>query len=425
MPAVGRVLDEVLGLVAGRFRRVEARLVARDMVRGLLGAVERKNCWQLAEAAGHPRPSRMQRLLREAVWDAEAVTADLRGLVVDRLAHPGGVLVVDETGFLKKGVHSVGVQRQYCGTAGRVENSQVAVFLAYASVRGRALIDRRLYVPKSWTGDPERCRRAGIDGVPFATKPALAAQMIDAAVAAGVQVGYVTADEAYGRDPSLRTRLHHLGIGYVMAVARNHYTQVTTRLKERVDVTEAWLSRLAWQRYSCGPGSKGERFYQWAWVGIHDDAPGTHSLLIRRNSSGQLAFYRCWTPQPAPLSTLVRVAGARWAVEETFQIAKGQVGLDQYQCRGWTPWHRFTTLAMIALAVLALTTAALADTTTTTSMIALTVPETRRLINALTHHRPPDPTHHLRWSHWRRRHQARARASHYRRRESQQLNGQP
>ncbi|MEV4418295.1 IS701 family transposase [Catellatospora sp. NPDC049609] len=409
--------------IAGRFTRVEPRLVARDFVRALMAAVDRKNCWQLAEAAGHERPSRMQRLLREAVWDAEAVAADLRSTVVGGLAHPDAVLVVDETGFLKKGVYSVGVQRQYCGTAGRIENSQVAVFLAYASPRGRALVDRRLYVPKSWTVDADRCVQAGIPpGLEFATKPALALQMIDAAVAAGVQVGFVTADEAYGRDPALRQRLRELGIGYVLAVARNHYAQVTTVVKERVDVTESWLSELAWQRRSCGPGSKGERFYDWAWVGIHDDGPGLHSLLIRRNSDGDLAFYRCWTPRPAPLRSLVRVAGSRWAVEETFQIAKGQVGLDQYQCRTWTSWHRFTILAMLALAVLTLTTLALASTPTA-EMVALTVAETRRLINAL-HHTPPDIGRLLRWSYWRRRHQALARTSHYRQRELQQLNRQ-
>ncbi|MDI1466104.1 transposase [Catellatospora sp. KI3] len=196
--AASQVFDAVMCQVACRFTRIEPRLVARDFVRALLMTVDRKNCWQLAEVAGHARPSRMQRLLREAVWDAESVAADERRLVTDQLAHPDAVLGVDETGFLKKGACSAGVQRQHCGTAGRVENSQVAVILAYASPRGRALVGRRLYMPtKSWTADTDRCRRAGIpDGLEFATKPALAGQMIDAAIVAGIRVGYRPGDQA-------------------------------------------------------------------------------------------------------------------------------------------------------------------------------------------------------------------------------------
>ncbi|GAA1371477.1 IS701 family transposase [Catellatospora chokoriensis] len=353
------MLDEALARIGGRFARIEPRTTARDLLLALLAPLERKNCWWLAEHAGHATPYRMQRLLRDAVWDHDQVRDDLRDFVSEHLAHPDAVLVVDETGFLKKGTASAGVQRQYCGTAGRIENSQVGVFLAYASPLGRALLDRRLYVPRSWTDDPDRCTVAGIPPeTGFATKPLLALRMLTAALAAGISAGWVTADEAYGRDPLLRATLREHGVGYVLAVARNHYTQVTTRVKERVDVTESWLSSLAWQRRSCGPGSKGERFYDWAWVSIHDDGPGLHSLLIRRNSVGELAFYRCWSPRPVPLATLVRVAGARWAVEETFQQAKGQVGLDHYQCRGWTAWHRFTILAMLALAVLTIVTAA-------------------------------------------------------------------
>lgn len=416
-PAAWRqVLDEVLDRLACRFGRIEPRLVARDFVAGLLSPVGSKNCWQLAEAAGHARPSRMQRLLRDAVWDAEQVRDDLRSFVVRQLHHPDAVLVADETGFLKKGTGSAGVQRQYCGTAGRIENSQVAVFLAYASPNGRALIDRRLYMPRSWVSDPDRCAAAGVPaGLEFATKPRLAQEMIEAALDAGVKVKFVTGDECYGRDPGLRIALQQRGIGYVLAVARNHYAQIANRLKERVDVTESWLSQQAWQRYSCGAGSKGERFYDWAWVTIHDHTPGQHSLLIRRNRAGELAFYRCWTPQPVPLSALVKTAGARWAVEETFQQAKGQVGLDQYQCRGWTAWHRFTVLAMLALAVL--TVIAAQNRCATASQIALTVPEIRRIMSIFLT-QPQNLTHILQWSAWRRRHQAQAKTSHYRRRVS-------
>lgn len=370
----------------------------------------------------HATPYRMQRLLRDAVWDHDQVRDDLRDFVAEHLAHPDAVLVVDETGFLKKGTASAGVQRQYCGTAGRIENSQVGVFLAYASPLGRALLDRSLYVPRSWTDDPDRCTAAGIPPeTGFATKPLLAQRMVTAALSAGIAAGWVTADEAYGRDPLLRATLREHGVGYVLAVARNHYTQVTTRVKERVDVTESWLSSLAWQRRSCGPGSKGERFYDWAWVSIHDDGgPGLHSLLIRRNSAGELAFYRCWSPGPVPLATLIRVAGARWAVEEAFQQAKGQVGLDHYQCRGWTAWHRFTILAMVALAVLTIATAS--QRGEAGDLISLSVPEARRLINAI-YYRNGDARldRVIAWSTWRRRHQAQARASHYRHRQLLEL----
>jgi SRSO17 transposase len=209
-------------------------------------------------------------------------------------------------------------------------------------------------------------------------------------------------------------------VGYVLAIARNHRIQVTLHLlRERVDVTAAHLSEQAWQRYSCGPGSKGTRWYDWAWVTIHDDAPGCHSLLIRRGSDGELAFYRCWTAQPVPLTTLVRVAGARWAVEEAFQQGKGQVGLDHYQCRQWKAWYRFATLAMLALAMLA--AVAVTGAAPQDGLIALTVPETRRLLNLLVLTKRPDIQLSLRWSSWRRRHQATAMASHHKRRQQLEL----
>lgn len=424
--AVGRwwpLFEQVTDRIALRFRRVESRRTARAFLAGLLSMVERKTCWQLAEQAGHRSPRRMQRLLGEAAWDAEEVRDDVRAFVVDQLAHPEAVLICDETGFVKKGRASAGVQRQYSGTAGRIENSQVAVFLSYASPRGRALIDRRLYVPRSWIDDPDRRQAAGIpDDLAFATKPQLAWHMIAAALRAGVTVRFVTGDECYGRDPLLRASLREHHVGYVMAIARNQRTQLSAGLRERVDVTEANLSRIAWQRYSCGRGSKGPRFYDWAFVHIDGDGPGVHSLLIRRNRAGELAFYLCWTPAPTPLSALVRAAGARWAVEETFQIGKGQVGLDHYQCRTWTAWHRFTVLAMAALAVLVAITAA--QPPPAAGLTPLTVPETRRLLAALTDART-DPRATIAWSIWRRHHIAAAQISHYKRRmiiESEHVN---
>ncbi len=303
----------------------------------------------------------MQRLLRTVICDDVGLGADLRDLVVGELAHPDAILVVDETGYLKKGIHSAAVQRQYSGTAGRVENSQVGVFLTYASPRGRALIDVRLYLPASWVDDRPRRDVAGIPAdVEFATKPQLAAVMIEAALDAGVLASFVAGDEVYGLDPALRTRLRARRVGYVLAIARNQYIQATESIRMRADDVAAGLTDTAWEVRTCGTGSKGERFYDWAFVHDHTTLDGgVHSVLIRRNvDTGELAFYRCWTPQPVPLATLVTVAGRRWMIEESFQAAKTQVGLDHYQCRTWTAWHRFALLAMIALAVLVITAAA-------------------------------------------------------------------
>jgi SRSO17 transposase len=420
--------DDVMARIAGRFVRVEPRRTARAFVLGLLSDIERKNCWWLAERAGHAGPQRMQRLLRTTVWDADAVRDDVRGLVVEALGRPDGVLIADETGFLKKGVCSVAVQRQYTGTAGRIENSQVGVFLAYASAVGRALIDRRIYLPACWVSDPARCAAAGVpDCVQFATKPRLALDMVTAAVRAGVPAAWVTADEVYGNDPAFRRGIQALGLGYVLAVACDHQVSVSHgTIRMRADHIAAVLPKGAWQHYSAGIGSKGPRWYAWAWIDIAAAGQAGQSLLIRRNTStGELAFYRCWSPTPVSLPTLVRVAGIRWCVEESFQAAKGQVGLDHYQVRGWTPWHRFVTLAMLALAfltMLATTAAPPADPdphhpVRSRNPIGLTTPEIRRLFTTLTI--PPTPkriNHWLSWSSWRRTHQSRARQAHYRRR---------
>ncbi|MEU1813559.1 IS701 family transposase, partial [Micromonospora aurantiaca] len=399
---------------AGRFGRVEPRRSATAFVSGLLADIEVKTCWQLAERAGHARPDAMQRLLYRAVWDADAVRDDLRDVVVARFGDSDGVLVVDETGDLKKGTHSVGVQRQYTGTAGRIENAQVGVFCGYASRHGHTLIDRRVYLPVSWTDDRGRCQAAGVpDEVVFATKSELAADMITAAVDAGVPVGWAAADEAYGNSSVFRTHLREHRLGYVLAVSRSHLVPLDGgKTRVRADRVAVDLPASAWQRRSAGAGSKGPRFYDWAWLNdvctdADPDDGGHHSLLIRRNTTtGELAFYRCWTPQQATLARLVRVAGIRWTVEESFQAAKGQVGLDQHQVRRWDSWHRFTTLALAALAVLAICTADADadDDSTDTGLIKLTVNETRRLINTLVLRPIRDLTHRLRWSDWRRRH---------------------
>ena len=421
-----RTIDLVTSSFAGRFARVEPRRTAVGFVTGLLADLEIKTSWQLAEQAGHARPDAMQRLLYRAKWDADAVRDDLRQVVVDRFGDPDGVLVVDETGDVKKGVHTVGVQRQYTGTAGRIENAQVGVFLAYASRHGHTLIDRRVYLPRSWTDDPDRCEQAGVpDDIVFATRSELADDMITAAVKALVPARWVAADEAYGNNSRLRGELRKLRLGYVLAVSCDHLVPIDAgKTRCRADRLAADLPATAWSRRSAGDGSKGPRFYDWAWladVGADGDPDddGRHSLLIRRNNTtGELAFYRCWTPGPATLAQLVRVAGVRWIVEESFQAGKGQVGLDQHQVRRWTSWHRFTTLALAALAVLAICVAdaRTPDRHDQPDMIELTVNEIRRLINILLIRPPRSITHRLRWSKWRRRHQARARRAHYARR---------
>ncbi|MFF0359159.1 IS701 family transposase, partial [Nocardia sp. NPDC004970] len=276
-----------------------------------------------------------------------------------------------------------------------------------------------------WTDDRDRCQAAGIpDEVAFATKSELAAAMITAALDAGVPAGWAAADEAYGNSSVFRAHLRHHRLGYVLAVSRSHLVPLDGgKTRVRADRVAADLPASAWQRRSAGAGSKGPRFYDWAWLDdvctdADPDDGGHHSLLIRRNTTtGELAFYRCWTPQPATLAQLVRVAGIRWTVEESFQAAKGQVGLDQHQVRRWDSWHRFTTLALAALAVLAICAADAADhNPADTGLIKLTVNEVRRLINACIIRPLSNLAHRLRWSDWRRQHQARARQAHYTRR---------
>ncbi len=410
--------------IAARFGRREPRLQARSFLLGVLSDVDTRSCWQLAEQAGDTSPQAMQRLLGEAVWDADAVRDDVRSYVIDAIGDSGGVLILDDTGDLKRGMHSVGVQRQYTGTAGRIENAQVSVFLAYASPAGRALIDRAVYLPASWTGDPARCAAAGVpDDVGFATKITLGRRMLDRALDAGVPAGWATADEFYGGDRGLRRDLQGRSLGYVLAVAKSHRVNVGgMHGTARGDAIAAALPKRAWNRYSAGEGAKGRRDYDWAWVAVvppADEATGSHWLLIRRRiTDGELAFYRCYAPTRVALPTLVRVAGTRWAVECCFQNAKGAVGLDQHQVRRWDSWHRYTTLVMLAHAIL--TVIAVRERQRRPSgqpgLIPLTVNEIRRLFAKLISHNTRPHSFHLAWSKWRRTHQARARTSHYRRR---------
>ena len=268
--------DELMLRVGSRFRRVEPRRRARAFVLGLLAELPRKNCWTIAEQAGDATPDGMQHLLARARWDADGVRDDLRGYVTEYLGDPDAVLVVDETGDLKKGTATAGVQRQYTGTAGRIENAQVAVYLGYAAPAGHALIDRELYLPRSWTGDPARCRAAGIpDGTAFATKPQLARRMIERAVTAGVPFAWVAADEVYGDNGPLRAWLEDSQLRYVLAVSCDHRVPAGAGQVIRADKLAARLPRRAWQRLSAGQGAKGRRYHDWAWISISDPARGT------------------------------------------------------------------------------------------------------------------------------------------------------
>jgi len=352
-----RELDAVGKKLARRFARSEPRRRAVAYLRGLLSDAERKNGWQLAERAGDETPYGVQHLLGRADWDADLVRDDLIAYAHGHLADPQGVLVVDETGFLKKGIKSAGVQRQYSGTAGRVENCQVGVFLAFAGRQGYALLDRELYLPKEWAGDADRREAAGIpEDVAFATKPQLAERMLERARKAGVRAAWVTGDAVYGSDVHLRRTLESNGQPYVLAV-RSDQRLYDGRWRDRVDAIAERLPAKAWRKASAGTGSKGPRWYDWAaeTFGEVDTRGWRLWLLVRRHRErrDERAYYLCRGPADTPWKELVRVAGSRWTVEECFERAKGDCGLADYEVRSWVGWYRHVTLSMFALAMLA------------------------------------------------------------------------
>ena len=357
-------LADLDALIGRRFSRSEPREHAIAYLRGLLSSEERKNAWTLSERAGDATPDGMQRLLSTADWDPDLVRDDLQRYVVGQLGDPAGVLVIDETGFLKKGVRSAGVARQYSGTAGRIENCQIGVFLSYATAAGRTFLDRELYLPKAWTEDRARCARAGIGAeVEFATKPELAITMLRRAHQAGVPARWVTADEVYGQHSKLRAECEELVLSYVLAVAVNqHVIAGPGRAADqqfRADELVAALPVQAWRTRSAGKGAKGDRRYDWARVRVHgiNHPDSAYWLLARRSLQDptELAYYLCHAPARSSLTELVKVAGTRWAIEETFQTAKGQTGLDHYQVRQYTGWYRHITLSMLAHAFLTVT----------------------------------------------------------------------
>jgi SRSO17 transposase len=352
--------------IAPHFVRAEPRQQAYAYLRALISPLERKNGWQIAEHAGAATPDGVQRLLATAHWDADQVRDDLRAYVVEHLGHPDAVLIIDETGFLKKGTKSVGVKRQYCGTAGKRENCQVGVFVAYASPVGRTFVDRELYLPQDWTDDPARRAEAGVpDTVSFATKPKLARRLIARTMDGDVPARWVTADCVYGADFQFRHDVVQRRLGYVVGVTSTQSLWIWDQRGPRqrpIREVVAQVAADAWQRLSAGDGAKGPRVYDWTWGVVRESAfqeGWVEWWLARRSLSdpSELAYYLACAPADTTLATLVEVAGTRWAVEESLETAKGEVGLDQYEVRKWTGWYRHITLALLAHAFLTVTRA--------------------------------------------------------------------
>ncbi len=357
-------LDALSERIAPHFRRIEVRRRVQAYLRGLLGPAERKNSWQLAEEAGESTPYGIQHLLGRANWNADEVRDDLREYVVERLEDRDATLVIDETGFLKKGTESCGVKRQYTGTAGKKENCQVGVFLAYASPKGTAFIDRELYLPEEWAEDEERRGRAGVpEEVGFATKPQLAKKMLERALGAGVSAAWVVADSVYGDTRRLGVWLEEREQAYVVAVSgkahvwRGFYqprvSEILDALREGILPSEG---SEGWKRLSAGEGSKGERLYDWIRLELNRPLQEGFArwLLVRRSidDSDELTAYVVFAPERKTLGELARVAGSRWQIEIGFEGAKGEVGLDHYEVRSWDGWYRHITLSLFAHAFL-------------------------------------------------------------------------
>ncbi len=410
-------LEELHGRIARRFSRVEVRERARRYLQGLLQRVERKNGWQLAEAIGEADPQGVQRLLNAATWDADAVRDDLRGYVVEHLGdEESGILIIDETGFPKKGDKSVGVAPQYTGTTGDTTNAQVGVFLAYVSGKGAAFIDRALYLPEAWTNDADRSRAAGIPGrVEFATKVELARQLLERAIDAGVPARWLVADSFYGRSHGFRHWLEQKGQAYALMIPKTNAVRYQGR-RVRVERLAERVPGDAWVSVPAEGASFGRRPWEWACLELPlDEATGMRQWLVVRRSLDEpsdLAFYQAYGPQDTTIQKLVKICGSRWHIEECFAQAKGEVGLDQYEVRRWDAWHRYVTLCLLAHALLVVTRAAAQHEEARVkkgaldpALIPLTVPEVRRLVLAMAE-TAERRSLRLAWSQWSRAHQA-------------------
>ena len=416
--------------LASHFARPQPFQRALRFVQGILSSVERKNGWQLAEQAREATPYGMQRLLSQAVWDADGVRDDLRAFALHQVGHRHVIVAIDETGFLKRGTHSAGVGKQHYGPTGDLRNCQVGVFLSLVTEAGHTLIDRELYVPRDWTDDLARSQRVGIpETVPFRTKPQLAILMVERLEQAQVSVEWVVADSVYGGNPDLRSWLETHRQPYVMAVACDepivlHLPTVGVRRLEVRDVP-AQLSASSWQPLSMSEGTKGPRLFDWACLPIwyQGDDDGWHSVLLRRtlDPTPELTFYLVFAPPDTPLQAKVTALGGRWRIEEDFENGK-DLGLDQYEVRSFVGWYRHITLVMLALAFLtsiALTARSLspsllplgeqpAAVIMPTDLCPLSVPEARRLLARLLFPPPASVTLVFAWSAWRRWHQRRA-----------------
>jgi SRSO17 transposase len=360
-------LRDVKARIRPLFRRKRLAASAGLFLDGLLGNEPRKTGWMRAEAAGDPGPWRQQAILGRGKWHADGLRDIVRDYVLESLADEDAVLVIDETGFLKQGKASCGVARQYTGSAGKITNCQIGVFACYVSRHGHGFVDRGLYLPKEWTDDPERLTAAHVpDNVSFATKPQIARQMIVRAIAAKMPFSFVTADSVYGTG-DIETALRKAGKGYVLGVAANRVFNSWGK-KQFVRATAATIAKnlpkTAWRRRSAGEGTKGARLHDWAYVELADLDAGeynstligewTRGLLVRRNiADGDLAFFSTWCPKGTPMEKLVLVEGHRWAIEDSFETAKNELGLDHNESRSWHGWHRHVSLVMLAFAMMA------------------------------------------------------------------------
>lgn len=355
MYAIEQELSPIKSILQDCFNRVETKASALSYFQGLISTVERKNSWQLAEQAGCENPYTFQYLLGRTTWDVQQLRDSVREYTFDFMSQDEGFLSIDETGFLKKGNKSAGVGRQYTGTAGRIENCQVGVFLSYAASRGRALIDRELYIPQDWFTDKSRCKEAGIpDSLEFKKKPELAQEMLQRVFDNHIKPAWVLGDEVYS-SYKLRAFLESYLQPYVLAVASNCTITICFEQYKANALLESF-EMDDWQTISAGAGSKEQRYYQWARKIINSESPDGWErwLLIRRNTKDQsdVAFYIAFAPNSKSLQDMAKAAGSRWTIEECFEMSKGEVGLDQYEVRSWVGWYRHITIAMLALAFL-------------------------------------------------------------------------